>query len=415
MNLRNTPVSPHKPRRSTPAHCGTGSNCSGLPIPVRPAVPALLTMLLLTVALLAGCAGITETADAPVPAPGAAEASAAESTSPTEADDESDSGGSGDDVVDVSPSGPVYTGDEPGWNDRYAVALYGIRQDEILIEDGEAPVTATAGLTFGPATGRHFQTTYRAHVQQEAYLEDPEANPCLHWMSWEEIAEQSKQDPTVFEPCLEYGCTHAVNLMLNEKLLHRDYSADLTGDGASALLDSIKRGFLSWNAGYAHADGWPACRARAVLNGADGFSNVKEVREAYMLAPEESLFSCFPEELQQLIAAKKVISDLNNDNGSPDCVTTYDKLWLFSRSELYKDASPSEGDSYQRALLIRSEQAGFGGGYRMYPESGSEAYAWLRSISPLEEVINRHIYGGGHWTGSGYYNVYALTPGFCLP
>ena len=167
-----------------------------------------------------------------------------------------------------------------------------------------------------------------------------------------------------------------MNLILNEKLFRRDYSAGITGDGAGALLDSIKRGCLSWNAGQACADGWPACRARAVLNGADGFSNVKEVRDDYMLNPEESLFSCFPEELQRLIAAKKVVSNLNNDNGRENCVTTYDKLWLFSKSE---------------------------------------GYAWLRSISPFAEVINRHIYGGGHETGSGYYNVFALTPGFCLP
>lgn len=272
----------------------------------------------------------------------------------------------------------------------------------------------TAGLTFGPATGRSYQTTYRAHVKQAAYEEDPEENLCLHWMSWEEIAEQSKKDPTVFEPCLEHGCTHAVNLILNDTLFRKDCSSDITGDGAGALLDSVRRGFLSWNAGQECADGWPACRARAVLNGADDFSNVKEVGKDYMLAPEESLFSCFPEELQQRIAAKKVVSDLNNDNGGGNCVTTYDKLWLFSKSELY-GGPEAEGLPYRRTLLIRSGEAGFGGAYRMYSETGAEVYAWLRSISPWAEVINRHIYGGGHETEAGYFNLFALAPGFCLP
>ncbi len=404
MNLWNTPVFSHKSRRNPPLR-----RRAGRPVTALPAV-----LMLLIAVLLAGCAGVTKTADAPAPAPEAAENSAVESTTPSEADNESDSGGSGDTVVDTSPLGPFYLESDLRWNDRYAVALYGIRQDEILVEDGETPVTATAGLTFGPATGRSYQTTYRAHVKQEAYLEDPEANHCLHWMNWEEIAEQSKKDPTVFEPCLKYGCTHAVNLILNEKLFRRDYSAGITGDGAGALLDSIKRGCLSWNAGQACADGWPACRARAVLNGADGFSNVKEVRDDYMLNPEESLFSCFPEELQRLIAAKKVVSNLNNDNGRENCVTTYDKLWLFSKSEVY-GGPEAEGLPYQRTLLISSGEAGFGGAYRMYSETGNEAYAWLRSISPFAEVINRHIYGGGHETGSGYYNVFALTPGFCLP
>ena len=369
-------------------------------------VPVLLVLTLLIPTLLAGCAGITKTADAPAATP----------APPFSSEAAENAGGenTGTNGTGVENSlGPFYMESAPRWNDRYAVALYGIRHDKILVEDGDTPVTATAGLTFGPATGKSYQSSYRAHATQEAYLEDPEANLCLHWMSWEEIAEQSLRDPAVFEPCLKHGCTHGVNLCLNDRLLARDWSGKITGDGAGALLEGIKRGFLSWNAGYAHADGWPACRARTVLNGADEHSNEKEVGTDFMLPPEESLFSCFPEALRQSIAPKAVVSDLNNDNGKPDCVTTYDRLWLFSKSEVYGAASYVEGDSYERTLLIRSGKAG--GGYRMYSESGGEAYAWLRSISSLAEVINRHIYGGGHQTGSGYYNVFALTPGFCLP
>ena len=47
----------------------------------------------------------------------------------------------------------------PHWNDRYAVALYGIRHDQYVNHDGEA--TGPAGLTFGPATGKKHLETYR--------------------------------------------------------------------------------------------------------------------------------------------------------------------------------------------------------------------------------------------------------------
>lgn len=399
MMPRNTRVLSNQFRRSRPFR-RRGRRLSLAPR----SLSALLILALLIPALLAGCAGVTETADAPA-ATAAPEVTAAPSPSPEAADSAPEESA----VTDEVNSGPG------PWNDRYAVALYGIRQDEILTADGEATSTATAGLTFGPATDRCFNDSYRAHVTEEEYLEDPEENLCLHWMSWEEIAGQSLRDPTAFQACLEYGCTHGVDLRLNERLLARDWSGKITGDGAGALLEGLKRGFLSWNGGYAHADGWPACRARAVLNGADERANEKEVGADFMLPPEESLFSCFPEALRQRIAPKAVVTNLNHENGEPDCVTTYDKLWLFSKSELYSTRNPTEGELYQRSQLMFSKQAAFRGSYVMYSESGSEAYAWLRSIAPLTEVLNRHIFGGGHRTGSGFYNAFALTPGFCLP
>ena len=96
-------------------------------------------------------------------------------------------------------------------------------------------------------------------------------------------------------------------------------------------------------------------------------------------------------------------------------MTTYDRLWLFSASELYGGRSRAEGDLYERAKLILSRKAGFSNGFMMYSEKGNEAWAWLRSISGLDEVIYNHIYGGGHKTEAGYYNHFGLAPGFCLP
>ncbi len=299
------------------------------------------------------------------------------------------------------------------WNDRYAVALYGIRHDEYVDENGEA--AGTAGLTFGPATGKYYLDRYRAHVKQKEYEENPQENICLHWMSWEEIAEQSLKDPTVFHDCLVYGCTHSVDLTLNSKLLYKDYTKKITGDGAGVLLDSVKRVYLRWNKSRNCSGGWPASQIRAVLNGVDEHTDLSVVAEQANLSADECLFSCFPEELRERIAAKVVVSDLCNDSSTPNCVTTYDKLWLFSASELYGGVSRVEGEPYERNELIRRHKAGFGGGYIMHSEKGSDTWAWVRSVSGLSEVLNRHIYAGGHWTADGQHSVFGLAPGFCLP
>lgn len=303
----------------------------------------------------------------------------------------------------------------PHWNDRYAVALYGIRHDQYVNHDGEA--TGPAGLTFGPATGKKYLEKYRSHVTLEEYEEDRVENICLHWMTWEEIAGQSLKDPTVFHDCLVHGCTHAVDLTLNSTLLKEDYSSRITGDGVGAILDGVKRCYLCWDNKLTNSGGWPACRARAVLNGADELTDPNAAGEEFLLSTEECLFSCFPEELQHLIVAKVVVSDLGNDKpkNEQECVTTCDKLWFFSASEFYGGPIQVEGKPYERPALVRSQEAGFGGRYTMYCEEGNEVQSWLRSISALSEVTNQHVYGGGHWTASGYYNHFGLDPGFCLP
>ena len=219
----------------------------------------------------------------------------------------------------------------------------------------------------------------------------------------------------MFHDCLVHGCTHSVDLMLNETFLLKDYSSKIKGDGAGAIHDGVKRSFLRWNSGKACSGGWPACRARAILNGADESTDPRVAGEKYLLSQDECLFSCFPEELQKLIVAKVVVSDLGNDTSKAQCVTTYDKLWFFSASELSGGRSRTEGEQYERARLILSRKAGFSGSFMMYSEKGNEAYAWFRSISALAEVLHCHIYGGGHMTGSGYYNSFGLAPGFCLP
>ena len=221
----------------------------------------------------------------------------------------------------------------------------------------------------------------------------------------------------MFHDCLVHGCTHAVDLTLNSTLLRKDYFSKITGDGVGAILDGVKRCYLCWDNNLTHSGGWPACRARAVLNGADNLTIPEVAGKEYLLNTDECLFSCFPDDLQNLIVAKIVVSDLENDMPTREsaCVITYDKLWFFSASEFYGGPSRVEGEPYERTELIRSKQSGFSGRYTMFCEEKNEVQSWIRSISPFSEVINQHIYGGGHLTGSGYYNHFGLDPGFCLP
>ena len=325
-------------------------------------------------------------------------------------------------AVWVMPAAPAAAaGDKQGdaeagktWNDRYAVAIYGIRHDSYVDANGE--LKEAAGLTFGPAYGKYYLDKYRAHVTKEEYEENPQENLCLHWMSWEEIAAQSLEDPTVFHDCLVHGCTHAVDLKLNSKLLYKDYTKNITGDGAGVLLEGLKRVFLHWNKDRNCSDGWPASQIRAVLNGADELTNPSRVAKQAMLSADESLFSCFPEDLRDRIVAKAVVSDLGNDGPERNCVTTYDKLWLFSASELYGGVSRAEGEPYERNELVRAHKAGFApSDYIMWSEKGSDTWAWFRSVSALSEVLNRHIYAGGHRTPGGSFHVFGIAPGFCLP
>ena len=96
---------------------------------------------------------------------------------------------------------------------------------------------------------------------------------------------------------------------------------------------------------------------------------------------------------------------------------TYDKLWLFSSVEVYGDiwkVKATEGEQYERNARFPYKGHAQRPEYQMFSESGQVVWAWFRSASGLNDVLNYHIFGGGHDTGYSYYNHFALTPGFCL-
>ena len=316
---------------------------------------------------------------------------------------------------------------------KYAVSIYGIQEDTVKGGD-------LAGLTFGPATGENYNHTHKKHVPVSGY-------PCIHDMSWEEIIKQSREDPTVFTECMENGCTHSVFLTIRGKLMGKTAGQGTEGDGAGALLTSINEGYRFWNrpesAYFTETDdaykngtgqgGWTDSAIRNTLNGtvtwnmkqitnkptngdADGVHNTMfyedgSIRDA--LTEETALIGAFPDILQKAIVPKTVKSDTVHTNTSSSCVTTYDKLWLYSGREYFNSENsadairPNEGKLYDRQKTMGNRSI-------IFAESGPEA-CWLRSLSRTQENGGYYIAGTGGWAESTAATGHALAPGFCLP
>ncbi|MCD8208710.1 MAG: BspA family leucine-rich repeat surface protein [Bacteroidales bacterium] len=301
--------------------------------------------------------------------------------------------------------------DADSYNVKYAVCLWAINQD--TDENGH-----TLGLTFGPATGADYTDTYNAHLTRDAY---DAGGICLHWMSWEEIAEQSRIDPTAFEACLENGCTHSVDITLNDTLLDASYAGQMAdGDGAGMLSESIGGNYRIWNSANNVSDGYPASQVRTVLNGKD---DLMGGNARYALTEEDCLFSCFPAELRDEIVPKAVKSDtLYVSQQEENNKTTYDNLWLFSGKELYAASGTTsdpvirslEGDLYQRSELLGITTSDYAALVN-YDEEGKTRSWWTRSMT---QANNTQLYlvmtGGVPNYYDATYTTVGLAPGFCL-
>ncbi|MCD8015086.1 MAG: DUF6273 domain-containing protein [Lachnospiraceae bacterium] len=288
------------------------------------------------------------------------------------------------------------------YNVKYAVSVYGID-------------TGTGQVTFGPATGNSYLHSYVSKETIEAAGGTHSSEYCIHDLSWEEIAALAKSNPGVFESCLKNGCTKSVNLILNSALLGTDYSGEMDdGDGAGTLKESMNGSYRSWNSGKPNQGGWTASRIRATLNGADNYTDTS-VAGSDVLRVSQSLFSCFPKELQTAIVAKAVKSNtVYNSVSHKDIAITYDKLWLFSYKEITDYNSKYnlrfEGTQYSRF----TEYATTNASRVAYDESGSAMYWWIRSLSYTYNYITDIINSSGSLTSSSSVLAYGVSPGFVL-
>ena len=325
---------------------------------------------------------------------------------------------------------PVWEEDIKPYTVKYAVSIFGIKADKDQ-SGNQIP------LTFGPATGVDYTKTYKAC---DGTSEGSPGN-CLHWMTWEQIIAQAKKNPEVFQGCLKNGCTHSVELNITSKIAGTSYQGKMDdGDGAGVLYNSIASNYRKWNNDNLNYGGWPASRIRAVLNGsdeytADGTSVSSESKIYYNgdndvagtdmegFTSADALISAFPEELQEAIVPRAVVSDTKyNDYTDTDYTfTTYDKLWLFSGAEVYQDSGSNnevirtnEGTPYSRTTELNITTSSYAGN-KSYNELGSANTWWLRS--PIRSFYNA-VYGvdaSGDWGRDDAYNAtLGLAPGFCI-
>jgi|GEM_PF-5134713 len=322
---------------------------------------------------------------------------------------------------------------------KYAVSLYGIKHDTYKDENG---VTGTAGLTFGPATGKSYVNTFKAHTPT-GNTASGNAHLCIHNDDWATIASWSQKDPYVYEQCIDGGgsgesCTKSVPIVLNEKLKGTSYPS-MTGDGTGILRSSISSSYRAWNRKEStyfnttsneykngtNKGGWPDSAVRNTLNGTltNNMLNITNKNNEFAeakLNEGTALISCFPPELQDAIVPKTVKSDTVYNNVSGNNVITYDKLWLLSGSEIYIDSGsnnniirPNEGTTYERAKVLGITTSSYSKN-RGYNEVESPYNRWLRSADRSYAYTMRGVNSSGSWYYSNVSSTYGLAPGFCL-
>ena len=287
---------------------------------------------------------------------------------------------------------------------KYAVAIYGIGVD--TLESGEA------GLTFGPALGANYVQSYKNHTP-DGKTKLGNNHRCVHNDSWKEIIEWNKQDPDVYEQCINKGCTHSVALKQNSTstILNENFrTLKETGDGPSCLDYELVTNNgkcyenLRWHPNDyslgSTSEGWGASRIRAMLNGADELtdatnSNISSdvhLSAKIIYTKENCLLATLPKELQKAIGARVVSYDSVFDSKTEENLKkTNDKLWLFSPNELGKTVSNEdynhtlEGRVYEKFQNTGDVCASYTArnGYCINKEYGTEKSslgAWLRSI-----------------------------------
>lgn len=317
---------------------------------------------------------------------------------------------------------------------KYAVMLYGIGQDTDV--NGK-----TMGLTFGPATGADYTTTYKSHTPT-GNDSNGNAHRCIHNDDWESIIEWNNKDPYVYEQCIDNDCTHSVDLIPNDAQKGVTFANDYanytsTGDGPGMLSDELynKNGNMHWNLKFSNSSNYAGSRIRAMLNGHDSHTvDADAGSDSTKFDAKTCLLASFPKVLQDAIGEKAVHYAANYKDLDSDAVV-YDKLWLLSGKEIYGDSIASntsaggsyttdnwnytkEGNQYQRMIDAQVTTSNYNKmtNYYLYYVSNrtfASNTAWsLRSM---------YYYGGSSFVnpiGSlGCYNLGytpGVAPGFAL-
>ena len=305
---------------------------------------------------------------------------------------------------------------------KYAVMLYGIGQD--TDENNEK-----MGLTFGPATGDDYNNGFIAHevddetkiqFENETYPsnshnvivdkktkeplgtdEKGNAYRCIHYDNWQTIVYWNREDPHVYDKCVQNNCTHSVELDLSKApgVFNGQFNMYGSGDGTGGLYDSFKDGVNpTWNMNYTDDMNYAGSRVRAILNGSDQYTKADNAGEdATGFTADDSILSTFPDILKQSIGKKKVEYAPNKITHNSNEVV-YDKLWLLSDREIYGNDTDSfhapiyqydEGRQYERFSN------------RVHPDNGTFLHILVENSSDNAGLMTRSLAEDGLYSGVG--------------
>lgn len=310
----------------------------------------------------------------------------------------------------------------------YAVQIYGICED--TLKEG------SAGLTFGPAIGASYVSSYKSHTPS-GWADDKNTHEhrCIHTDTWNEIVKNNKIDPYIYEQCLTNGCTKAIVLKFTAdnsgsgdatKVFDTSGANSVTGDGAGILYYEINSNSRKWTDSSTTGFNWANSKIRAMLNGYNdnntvGYTRDEKYYSSNVYSDTNSLLSAFPAVLQDNIGEKavKYESVYTNYNKDTQPSIVYDKLWLFSNMEIYGESISgpynykNEGSQYSKTK--GKITTGNYSGAKACNSNGYTRWWWLRSLYGYSGNDASRVYGDGglrYDYVTGTYN--GVSPGFVL-
>ena len=340
------------------------------------------------------------------------------------------------------------------FNNKYVTHEYeeissGIYNVKIITHIVESDGTENTTSEYLYKNGGTSEKVTRTEEEKNKY------NINLHEMSWEQISEVA--DKSNFLDCMLCGDTKKVELSINSTL-GSGVAFNQNGDGTGILYGAIKPYYRMWNPAYSNTDptrnnqavgkdvtldnyeqqngsnakdagGYSTSHIRATLIGENEKTNISYAGDIN-LNEANSLYSCLPSDLKNVITPKKVlyvtgesssIYHLNEDIA--------DKIWAFSQRELYgtgqytgtkTEGLGCDGHGYSKFSLVDSKyyiKSYNNNGLtqrKYYNENNLVDYCWLRSPSLSGSQYSRRIYSGSLNNYGRTCNDDGLMFGFCI-
>ena len=188
---------------------------------------------------------------------------------------------------------------------------------------------------------------------------------------------------------------------------------------------------LNYGSNARNAGEYSVSHIRATLIGQNAKTNIGYAGDVN-LNESNSLYSCLPRDLKNVITAKKVryVTGSNYTSGNyslNEDIT--DKIWAFSEREMYgtgqytgttTEGLGNDGHGYTKfsstdsKYYISSYQDNNATQRVCYNESGNTYYWWLRSPHLFYAFNANCVYGGGSLSSSYLCYSGGLAFGFCI-